>query len=120
MLRKRVGPTSMALPRPRPASQSRRQGWRGQHPSPPADPPQPAGAGSGGESALKGNNMRVQTAVIPAAGLGTRFLPASKAVPKEMLPIIDKPVIEYVVDEAVASGIDKVVVITSQWKRAIE
>ena len=62
----------------------------------------------------------VRKAVIPAAGLGTRFLPATKAQPKEMLPIVDKPVIEYVVDEAVASGIDRVVVITGQWKRAIE
>jgi UTP--glucose-1-phosphate uridylyltransferase len=64
--------------------------------------------------------MSVRTAVIPAAGLGTRFLPATKAVPKEMLPIVDKPVIEYIVDEAVASGIDRIVIITSQSKRAIE
>src|SRR4051812_44122917 len=63
---------------------------------------------------------RVRKAVIPAAGLGTRFLPATKSVPKEMLPIVDKPVIQYVVEEAVASGIQDVVVITGQAKRAIE
>jgi UTP--glucose-1-phosphate uridylyltransferase len=62
----------------------------------------------------------VRKAVIPAAGLGTRFLPATKSVPKEMLPIVDKPVIQYVVEEAVASGIQDVVVITGQAKRAIE
>lgn len=62
----------------------------------------------------------VHTAVIPAAGLGTRFLPATKALPKEMLPIVDKPVIQYVVEEAVASGIDHIVVITAQSKRSIE
>jgi len=54
----------------------------------------------------------VRTAVIPAAGLGTRFLPATKALPKEMLPIVDKPVIQYIVEEAVASGVEHVVVIT--------
>lgn len=64
--------------------------------------------------------MGVRKAVIPAAGLGTRFLPATKALPKEMLPIVDKPVIQYVVEEAVASGIQHVVVITSQAKRALE
>jgi UTP--glucose-1-phosphate uridylyltransferase len=64
--------------------------------------------------------MNVRKAVIPAAGLGTRFLPATKALPKEMLPIVDKPVIQYVVEEAVASGINQVVVITSQSKRAME
>src|SRR5437868_11706634 len=58
--------------------------------------------------------------VIPAAGLGTRFLPASKAVPKEMLPIVDKPVIQYIVEGAVASGIEEVVVVTASAKRAIE
>ncbi len=62
----------------------------------------------------------VRTAVIPAAGLGTRFLPATKALPKEMLPIVDKPVIQYIVEEAVASGVEHVVVITGQGKRAIE
>jgi UTP--glucose-1-phosphate uridylyltransferase len=63
---------------------------------------------------------RVRKAVIPAAGLGTRFLPASKAVPKEMLPIVDKPVIQYIVEGAVASGIEEVVLITSSSKRAVE
>src|SRR5581483_5367165 len=64
--------------------------------------------------------MTVRKAVIPAAGLGTRFLPATKALPKEMLPIVDKPVIQHVVEEAVAWGIRQIVVITGQSKRAIE
>src|ERR687885_740467 len=64
--------------------------------------------------------MPVRKAVIPAAGLGTPFLPPAKSVPKEMLPIVDKPVIQYVVEEAVASGIEDVVIITGQAKRAIE
>jgi len=59
-------------------------------------------------------------AVIPAAGMGTRFLPATKSMPKEMLPIIDKPVLQYVVEEAVASGLEDVLVITGRGKRAIE
>lgn len=63
---------------------------------------------------------RVRKAVIPAAGLGTRFLPASKAVPKEMLPIVDKPVIQYIVEGAVSSGIEEVVLITASAKRSIE
>ncbi len=63
---------------------------------------------------------RVRKAVIPAAGLGTRFLPASKAVPKEMLPVVDKPVIQYIVEGAVASGIEEVVLITASAKRALE
>lgn len=62
----------------------------------------------------------VRKAVIPAAGYGTRFLPISKAVPKEMLPIMDKPVIQYVVEEAVASGITDVLIIIGRGKRAIE
>lgn len=62
----------------------------------------------------------VRKAVIPAAGFGTRFLPASKSVPKEMLPIIDTPVIQYVVEEAVASGITDIVLVISRSKRAIE
>jgi UTP--glucose-1-phosphate uridylyltransferase len=62
----------------------------------------------------------VRKAVIPAAGLGTRFLPASKAVPKEMLPIVDKPVIQYIIEGAVASGIEEVVLVTASGKRAIE
>lgn len=62
----------------------------------------------------------VKKAVIPAAGLGTRFLPATKAQPKEMLPIVDKPTIQYIVEEAVASGIEEIIVITSSTKRSIE
>jgi len=64
--------------------------------------------------------MKIRKAVIPAAGLGTRFLPASKAQPKEMLPIVDKPTIQYVIEEAVASGIEQVIMITGRGKRAIE
>lgn len=63
---------------------------------------------------------KVRKAVIPAAGFGTRFLPISKAVPKEMLPVVDKPVIQYVVEEAVASGITDILLIISRSKRAIE
>ena len=63
---------------------------------------------------------RVRKAVIPAAGLGTRFLPATKAQPKEMLPIVDKPIIQYIVEEAVDSGIEQIVIVTGQSKRAIE
>jgi UTP--glucose-1-phosphate uridylyltransferase len=62
----------------------------------------------------------VRKAVIPAAGLGTRFLPATKASPKEMLPLVDKPLIQYAVEEAVASGIEDIIVITGRGKRAIE
>jgi UTP--glucose-1-phosphate uridylyltransferase len=64
--------------------------------------------------------MRVRKAVFPAAGWGTRFLPATKAQPKEMLPLVDKPVIQYAVEEAVASGIEQIIIITSGTKRAIE
>lgn len=64
--------------------------------------------------------MRVRKAVIPAAGLGTRFLPASKVVPKEMLPVVDRPVIQYVVEEAVAAGIEQIIIVTAQSKRAVE
>jgi UTP--glucose-1-phosphate uridylyltransferase len=64
--------------------------------------------------------MRVRKAIIPAAGLGTRFLPATKAQPKEMLPIIDKPTIQYIVEEAVASGIEDIIIISGRNKRAIE
>jgi len=63
--------------------------------------------------------MRVRKAVFPAAGLGTRFLPATKAQPKEMLPLVDKPIIQYGVEEAVASGIDQIIVVTGRDKRAI-
>ncbi len=62
----------------------------------------------------------IRKAVIPAAGLGTRFLPATKAQPKEMLPIVDKPTIQYVIEEAVASGIDDILIVTGKDKRAIE
>ncbi|OFI05782.1 UTP--glucose-1-phosphate uridylyltransferase [Clostridium acetireducens DSM 10703] len=64
--------------------------------------------------------MKVKKAIIPAAGLGTRFLPATKAQPKEMLPIVDKPTIQYIVEEAVASGIEQILIITGRNKRAIE
>ncbi|HBT20543.1 MAG TPA: UTP--glucose-1-phosphate uridylyltransferase [Peptococcaceae bacterium] len=64
--------------------------------------------------------MKITKAVIPAAGLGTRFLPATKAQPKEMLPIVDKPAIQYIVEEAVASGIEDILIITGRGKRAIE
>jgi UTP--glucose-1-phosphate uridylyltransferase len=64
--------------------------------------------------------MTVRKAVFPAAGLGTRFLPATKAQPKEMLPLVDKPTIQYVVEEAVASGLDQIVIVTGRNKRAIE
>jgi UTP--glucose-1-phosphate uridylyltransferase len=64
--------------------------------------------------------MTVRKAVFPAAGLGTRFLPATKAQPKEMLPLVDKPTIQYVVEEAVASGLDELVLVTGRNKRAIE
>ncbi|MFE8013593.1 UTP--glucose-1-phosphate uridylyltransferase GalU [Streptomyces antibioticus] len=63
---------------------------------------------------------RVRKAVVPAAGLGTRFLPATKATPKEMLPVVDKPAIQYVVEEAAAAGLDDVLMVTGRHKRAIE
>ncbi|MGL4522823.1 MAG: UTP--glucose-1-phosphate uridylyltransferase GalU [Bacilli bacterium] len=62
----------------------------------------------------------VRKAIIPAAGLGTRFLPATKALPKEMLPILDKPTIQYIVEEAVSSGIEEIIIVTGKGKRAIE
>lgn len=64
--------------------------------------------------------MKITKAVIPAAGFGTRFLPQTKAMPKEMLPVVDKPVIQYVVEEAVESGIENVIIVTGSNKRAIE
>jgi len=64
--------------------------------------------------------MKVRKAVIPAAGLGTRFLPATKALPKEMIPIVDKPAIQYIVEEIVSSGIEDILIITGRGKRAIE
>ena len=63
---------------------------------------------------------KVTKAVIPAAGFGTRFFPITKAMPKEMVPVVDKPVIQYVVEEAVASGCDDILIITGRNKRAIE
>lgn len=63
---------------------------------------------------------KVRKAIIPAAGLGTRFLPVTKAMPKEMLPIVDKPTIQYIVEEAVASGIEDIIIVTGKGKRAIE
>lgn len=64
--------------------------------------------------------MKIRKAIIPAAGLGTRLLPATKAQPKEMLPIIDKPALQYIVEEAVASGIDEILIITGRNKKSIE
>ncbi|MGH9864551.1 MAG: UTP--glucose-1-phosphate uridylyltransferase GalU [Candidatus Acidiferrales bacterium] len=66
------------------------------------------------------NPKRVRTAVFPAAGLGTRFLPATKAQPKEMLPIVDKPLIQYSVEECAASGIENIIIVTGRGKNAIE
>jgi UTP--glucose-1-phosphate uridylyltransferase len=63
---------------------------------------------------------KVRKAIIPAAGLGTRFLPATKAMPKEMLPIVDKPTIQYIVEEAIAAGIEDIIIVTGKGKRAIE
>lgn len=63
---------------------------------------------------------RIRKAIIPAAGLGTRFLPATKAMPKEMLPIVDTPTIQYIVEEAVKSGIEDIIIVTGKGKRAIE
>ena len=63
---------------------------------------------------------KVRKVVIPAAGYGTRFLPATKAQPKEMLPVVDKPIIQYVVEEAVEAGITQVILVTGSHKRAIE
>lgn len=64
--------------------------------------------------------MKVKKAIIPAAGLGTRFLPATKAQPKEMLPIVDKPTIQFIIEEAIAAGIEDIIIITGRYKRAIE
>ena len=63
---------------------------------------------------------RVRKAVFPAAGLGTRFLPATKAQPKEMLPLVDKPIIQYVIEEAVAAGLTNIIIVTGRGKNAIE
>jgi len=68
----------------------------------------------------EGQKLSVRKAIIPAAGLGTRFLPATKAMPKEMLPIVDKPTIQYIVEEAVMAGIEDIIIVTGKGKRAIE
>src|ERR1041385_8620608 len=65
-------------------------------------------------------NTSVKKAVFPAAGLGTRFLPATKAQPKEMLPLVDKPIIQYGVEEAVAAGVDNIILVTGRGKNALE
>ena len=64
--------------------------------------------------------MNIRTAVLPVAGWGTRFLPATKAVPKELLPIVDRPAIQYAIEEAIAAGIERVILVTSEHKRSIE
>jgi UTP--glucose-1-phosphate uridylyltransferase len=74
----------------------------------------------GEHGVVSGPMTGVRAAVIPAAGLGTRFLPATKAMPKEMLPVVDKPAIQFVVEEAVAAGLEDVLFITSRGKRALE
>jgi UTP--glucose-1-phosphate uridylyltransferase len=73
-----------------------------------------------GRGTICGVTVDVRKAVIPAAGLGTRFLPATKAQPKEMLPVVDKPAIQYVVEEAVRAGIDDILIITGRGKRSLE
>jgi len=65
-------------------------------------------------------NKQIRKAIIPAAGLGTRFLPATKAQPKEMLPIVDKPTIQYIIEEAIASGIEEILIVTGRNKKSIE
>jgi UTP--glucose-1-phosphate uridylyltransferase len=65
-------------------------------------------------------NKKIRKAIIPAAGYGTRFLPATKAQPKEMLPVVDKPIIQYVVEDAVSAGIEDIIIVTGWFKRAIE
>src|SRR5437868_3595348 len=68
----------------------------------------------------KGRRQKIRKAVIPVAGFGTRFLPATIAQPKEMLPIVDKPIIQYIVEEMVAAGIEEIIFVTGRSKRAIE
>src|SRR5437867_11871325 len=67
-----------------------------------------------------GGSMHIRKAVLPVAGLGTRVLPASKVIPKEMLPLVDKPTLQYIVEEAVAAGIEEIIFVTSRGKRSIE
>ena len=74
----------------------------------------------GSEMCIRDRNMQIKKAIIPAAGLGTRFLPATKAMPKEMLPILDKPTIQYIVEEAARAGIEDIIIVTGKHKRAIE
>ena len=69
---------------------------------------------------MSSERKRVRKAVLPVAGLGTRFLPATKAMPKEMLPVVDKPLIQYAVEECIASGIENVIFVTGRRKSAIE
>src|ERR1044071_9250419 len=69
---------------------------------------------------FEGGSMHIRKAVLPVAGLGTRVLPASKVVPKELLPLVDKPTLQYIVEEAVAAGIDEIIFVTSASKRSIE
>src|SRR3989344_5332592 len=69
---------------------------------------------------MANSSKKVRKVVIPAAGFGTRFLPATKAQPKEMLPIVDKPIIQYVVEQAVEAGIEEIIIVTGWHKRAIE
>ncbi|MCE3245399.1 MAG: gtaB, partial [Arthrobacter sp.] len=69
---------------------------------------------------MTSTNPSVRKAVIPVAGLGTRFLPATKAMPKEMLPVVDKPAIQYVVEEARSAGIEDVLLVSSPYKKAVE
>jgi len=64
--------------------------------------------------------VHVRKAVLPAAGFGTRFLPATKAIPKEVLPLVDKPIIQYAVEEAVASGIEQIIIVIAAGRSAIE
>ena len=64
--------------------------------------------------------MRVRKAVLPAAGFGTRFLPATKAIPKEMMPLVDRPIIQYAVEEAVASGIEQIIIVIASGRSAVE
>ena len=64
--------------------------------------------------------MKVRKAIIPAAGLGTRLLPNTKSIPKEMLPLVDKPVLQYIVEEAVAAGVEQILIITNRGKSPIE
>ena len=66
------------------------------------------------------SNQKLKTAVLPVAGLGSRFLPITKSIPKEMLPIIDKPLIQFAIEEAIEAGIEKIVFITSHTKKAID